>query len=769
MAEVIRLNRYALFLLLAFLVLPFGQVRAQRRTVKILGVSVEGNRTTEAEIIRTSSGLYPGRSITGDDIQKAIRQLWAMDLFSDIEILLDREVSEGAYLTIRVKEYPRLESYTVEGNKKLKKKEVEDALDLYRGQVVSPRRLKRAQVKLEKLYRDKGFLLATVRMDTARATESTVHLRVTIEEGRKVQIKKIDFVGNQTFSDAKLRKQMKGTKEDRWWRGADFDRKKYEEDLEKVLEFYRNEGFRDAEIVSDTLWYSEDRSGLFITVTVHEGRRYRFGKITWEGNRIFPTQLLEAQLGFKQGDVYSAEKLHKAVFEKIGGLYYDSGYIFANITPRETPADSDVVDVHFLINEGEPVHVRKIHIAGNTKTKDKVIRRELRIRPGEVFSRDALIRSQREVFMLNYFSNVVPEVKTVDNENVDLVIKVEEKSTDTANMSAGYSERDKIIGMIGVSMNNLFGNGQRLSFDWNFGRFYRSFQISFTEPWLFDTPTLAGFSIYDLKRDPYYVPYRQRSQGASVRVGRRFRWPDIYFRGDWIYRIDRTELSDFSQSIIELNPNGIVTQEWPLVTSSVTHILSRNSLDRPEFPTRGSEMSLSVEYAGGPLGGNVSFLKYIFSSDWFVPSFLNLVFYSSFQAGYIQTLGRRGLPYLEYFFMGGNGMSQAIPLRGYEDPLATYSAQEGGRAMMKYTFELRVPIAPNPTIFALAFAEAGNTWPTLASVDPYRLRRSVGIGARMFMPMIGVIGFDYGYGFDVDPVTGVRSGWKPQFVFGRAF
>jgi len=413
--------------------------------------------------------------------------------------------------------------------------------------------------------------------------------------------------------------------------------------------------------------------------------------------------------------------------------------------------------------------VRKIHIAGNTKTKEKVIRRELRIKPGDVFSRDALMRSQREVFMLNYFSNVVPEVKTVDNENVDLVFKVEEKSTDTANMSAGYSERDKIIGMIGVSMNNLFGNGQRLSFDWNFGRYYRSFQISFTEPWLMDTPTLAGFSIFDIKRDPFYIGYRQRSQGASLRIGRRFRWPDIYFRGDWIYRIDKTELSDFDPIIVERNPNGIVTQEWPLVSSSITQIISRNSLDRPEFPTRGSDMSLSIEYAGGPLGGNVNFIKYIFRSDWFVPSFLKLVFYSSFQAGYIQTFGGRGIPYLDYFFMGGDGMSQAVPLRGYEDPLATYSAQEGGRAMMKYTFELRIPISPNPTIFGLIFAEAGNTWPRLADADPFSMRRSVGIGARMFMPMIGVLGFDYGYGFDVDPVTGRRSGWKPHFVFGRAF
>ncbi len=764
-------GRFLILSILAvlFLTLTGPSVSAQRRTVKILGVSVEGNRTVDANLIKSSSGLVPGKEVTGEDIQRAIRQLWGMDVFSDIRILLDREMAQGVYLTIRVKEYPRLASYKITGNKKIKTKDLEKELDLYRGQIISPRRLKQAQVKLEDLYHKKGFLLAKVDMESKPATETTVNVTVKIREGKKVQIKKIEFYGNKAFSDSKLRKQMKKTKEDRWWRGGDFDPEKYEEDKQKVIEFYRNQGFRDAEIVSDTLWYGPEKKDLYIGITVYEGPRYRFGKITWEGNKLFPTEVLNANLGFKEGDVYSAKKLHDAVFDKIGGLYYDSGYIFATITPREMPVGPDVIDIHFIVNEGQPVHVRKIDIAGNTRTKEKVIRRELRIHPGDVFSRDLLMRSQREVFMLNYFSNVVPEVKPVDDKNVDLVIKVDEKSTDTANMSAGWSERDKLIGTVGVSMNNLFGNGQRLSFDWIFGRSYRSFQLSFTEPWLMDTPTLAGFSVFDIKRDPLYIGYRQRSQGASVRLGRRFRWPDIYFRGDWIYRIDRTELSDFDEFIRERNPNGIVTEHWPLVSSSITQIYSRNSLDRPEFPTRGSDMSLSIEFAGGPLGGNVEYVKYIFHSDWFVPSFMNLVFYSSFQAGYIQPFGTKRIPYLDYFFMGGAGMSQAIPLRGYEDPLAGYTAQEGGRAMMKYTFELRVPISPNPTIFALAFAEAGNTWATLADADPYSMRRSVGIGARVFMPMIGVLGFDYGYGFDIDPVTGKRSGWKPHFIFGRGF
>jgi outer membrane protein insertion porin family len=374
--------------------------------------------------------------------------------------------------------------------------------------------------------------------------------------------------------------------------------------------------------------------------------------------------------------------------------------------------------------------------------------------------------------VLNYFSDVKPDVQPVDDEKVDILVEVTEKSTDTANMSAGWSERDKLIGSIGVGMNNLLGNGQRLSFDWNFGRSYRSFQLSFTEPWLLDTPTLAGFSVYDTKRDETYYGYSQRSQGGTLRIGRRFRWPDNYFRGDWIYRIDRTELGDFSESIIAANPNGIVTEKWPLTSSSITQVITRNSLNRPEFPTDGSQVSYSVELAGSVLGGNVSYHKHILQADWFTPIGLGLVLVNKFQAGYIKGFGKNArIPYLEYFFMGGEGLSRSIPLRGYEDPLGGNGNRVGGSTMIKYGAEIRIPIAPNPTVFGMIFGEAGNTFVDLTHTTPFDLRRSVGVGVRIFMPLLGIIGFDYAYGFDnIDAATGRRYGqWKPHFVFGQSF
>ena len=766
--------RFATVVALAVLLLASLSEAQQVNRVKILGISVEGNETTDANMIRMQSGLTPGTEVTADDIQDAMRQLWRIGMFSDIELVSDRELASGIYMTIKVKEHPKLARIELVGNKKLKKDDIDELVTFYAGQVVSPTVLKRAKTKILDKYKEKGYLLASIESDLrpSETDSGRVVVRFMFDEGEKVQVERIRFFGNQAFNDKKLRKQFKKTKEDTWWRGADFDREEYKEDLGLLIDFYQNNGYRDAEVLRDSIYYNEARDDLFLDIWVEEGAQYTFGDITWEGNDLFGEDMLNGQLGFGKGDIYSKEKLDKAIFENIGSLYYDRGYIYANVTPREVLDEERELDIQFLVTEGKQARINEITISGNTKTKENVIRREVRLLPGMTFSRALLERSQREVWMLNYFANVEPAVNPIDEEKVDINIKVEEKSTDTANLSAGWSERDRMVGSVGVAMANLFGNGQRLSFDWNFGRYYRSFNISFTEPWMFGTPTLAGFSFYDTKRDAYYIGYKQVSRGGSLRIGRRFRWPDNFFRGDWIYRLDETSLSDFNSYILERNPSGIVSERWPLVSSSVTQIITRNSLDRPEFPTAGSEVSLTNEFAGVFLGGNVDFHKHILSLDWFTPSFWKFVIYTGFKAGYMEGIGgNASIPYLEYFFMGGDGLSRSIPLRGYEDPLAGYRvADEGGKAMLKYTAELRIPIAPNPTIFGLLFAEAGRTWTDFKRANPFNMRRSVGIGARVFMPMIGIIGFDYGYGFDrVDANGDPDPKWKMHFVFGRSF
>jgi outer membrane protein insertion porin family len=743
---------------------------------KLLGLSVTGITTSEAGVVKLSSGLNEGSNVTVDDVQRAVKQLWALGIFSDIRILQDLRTAEGVFLSIQVKEYPRLEKVDISGNKKIKTEDIEKELSLFRGQVVNPSQIAKAKKQLQKTYAEKGYTLARIQIASEETDKpNRVSLKVRADEGRKVQIKRIRFDGNAAYEDKKLRKQMKETKENGWFRGGDFDKEKYEEDKEKVLAFYRNHGYRDAEIMGDTLYYDADKKDLFIDLSVHEGRRYVFGDVSFHGHALFDERQLRSMLAFSPGEPFSQEDFEKTVGEKIGGAYSDLGYISAQVQPIET-LRGDTVDIRFAIQEGQPYSIRKIHITGNNRTKERVIRREVRIRPGDVFSKELLVRSARELMMLNYFANVVPDGAPVGENQMDLSFKVEEKSTDTANLSAGYSELYKLIGSVGLGMNNLFGNGQRLSLDWNFGRFYRSFNLGFTEPWFRSTPTLIGFDLFDTKSDAYYIPYSHQSRGASLRFGRRFAWPDNYFRGDWIYRIDEIKLSNFSDYIRESNPNGIVTEQYPLISSGITQIISRNSLDQPEFPTQGSSVSLQNEIAGGPLGGNVGYHKHLFSAEYFVPTFIpKLVLLARAQAGYMDKLTGSGrIPYLEYFYMGGSGLSRSIPLRGYEDPLAGggyYSYEyEGGKSMFKTTAELRFPILPNPTMYGLLFAEAGNTWKDLAHTDPFDLRRSVGVGARIYMPMIGMIGFDYAYGFDHLDANGDKSGqWKPHFVFGRSF
>ena len=324
---------FTCFLLLCSMAIA-GAATGQSRSVKILGLSVEGNTSASADMILLSSGLSVGKEVTGDDIQTAIRSLWGMDAFSDVQILVDREVRDGVFLNIRVKEHPRLQNVEIDGNKKLKTEEIEDELNLYRSQRISPGILARARKKLKDKYKEKGYLLAEVN-PTMREIEGTdlVDVVITISEGKKVQIQEIDFHGNEAFDDGKLRKQMKKTKEDKWWRGADYDREEYEEDKENVLSYYRNNGFRDVEILSDSVYYGPEQDDIYIDIWLEEGIQYYFGEISWSGNSIYSVEELENILDFKEGDVYSKEKIDNAVFDKIGGKYYDNGYIYANTVP----------------------------------------------------------------------------------------------------------------------------------------------------------------------------------------------------------------------------------------------------------------------------------------------------------------------------------------------------------------------------------------------------------------------------------------------------
>lgn len=396
-----KLFRSCASILPVFFLLWFASVSAQPRqsSFSILGISVEGNKTADANFVRLSSGLSVGEKITGDDIQDAIRQLAGLDMFDDLAILLEKQVGDGVYLVIRVSEFPRLNKIELSGNDKISKKDLEKELTFFKGQVMSPREAARVRRKIKKLYESKGYLLAKVEPALTPAGEDRVDLEVKIEEGNKVQIEKINFHGNTSFSNKKLRKQMKKTKENGFFGGGDFEAEKYREDRELVLDFYRSQGFREVEFVRDSIYYGPQKKDMFIDIWLTEGERHTIGDITWEGNTLYDSRILAAMLGFGKGDVYSSKKIREAVTERLGSLYYDAGYIYATVNPVEKAREGNIVDLHFLVTEGKAVTVNKIRISGNTKTKEKVIRRELFVRPGDTFSRDRLLFAKTGVIM----------------------------------------------------------------------------------------------------------------------------------------------------------------------------------------------------------------------------------------------------------------------------------------------------------------------------------------------------------------------------------
>jgi outer membrane protein insertion porin family len=768
-----------------------AQEAQTQEVYKILGLSVEGAVFADPAAIIANTGLRVGEQITlpGDQAAQAVRKLWSLKIFDDVRIGIDRKAADGVFLVISVKEYPRFERVEIKGNDELSESDILKKVNLIRGQVFSPQEIIRIRKDVTKEYEGKGYLLAKIDITTepVDTAKNRVVVKMNIAEGKEVQVESITFEGNRAMTDGDLRGAMDEIKEKRWWRifsSQNFDRKKYEEDKKKILEYYREKGYRDAEIISDTLWYSDNKEEMFIRMKVFEGPRYTVHSITWQGNTVFPTEILNDRLGLYAGDVYDMKKFDKNLRgndsqSDVASLYLDEGYLKVNLEPVETRVDSNSVDIVVNVYEMNQFRIGQVNIKGNTKTWEKVIRRELRTRPGDYFSRAAIIRSLRQLSMLNYFNQekIKPDYALVDDKTVDLAYEVEEKSSDNINASVGYSGVWGFTGALGFTINNFSiseplhgGAGQVLSFEWQFGEAsrFRTFTIGFTEPWLFDTPTTFGVNLFDTRQ---IWNFDLRQTGASVRIGRRLRWPDDYFRGDLILSVQSNNVRDGRGIYVE----GITSQ------FSLTGILSRSSIDNPVFPSRGSEVSLSLETSGAPLlPGNIDFYKWMFSVDWFVPAFRSnrVALYIGSKFGSIVPWSSSSIvPPIDLFFMGGTigGYGTQIPLRGYEEqsvgPRNQYSQIVGGRAMIKNTIELRLSLLMEPMpIYVLGFLDAGNVFDSWAQADFFSLARSAGFGARIQIQPIGLIGFDYGYGFDdVYPRDGRPDGWHFHFVFGRPY
>ncbi len=784
-----------IFLFLAVssvIVTAHAQTAEKAKPLKILGVSVEGNKQTDAAAIIRYSSLQAGEEFTpgGDKLRQAIKQLWSLGIFSDIEILLDNRVGDGVFLLIKVKEYPRLNDIVIKGNDELSEKDIKEQISLVKGQIVNPQDLSTLVYTVKKKYEEKGYLMAEIdpKLEpVADTADAPVNLVINIDEGKEVKIESITFSGNKDFSDGDLRGAMEDTKEKIWWmfwRGAKFDRKKYEADKQKIVDFYGKHGYIDASIISDSIWYSPNKENMFIHINVYEGKKYYIRHITWEGNTRFPTSILNERLGLKPGEVFDAEKFDENLRGNkdqtdVASLYLDTGYLTFNVEPEVDRIQPDSVDLKIRLYERNQFRIGEVLINGNTKTQDKVIRRELFTVPGDYFSRALIIRSVRQLSQMNYFDpeKIKPDYYIVNDSTVNVTYSVKEKSSDTFNMSIGYSQLFGFTGSIGLSFNNFDishplqgGAGQVLNFTWQFGvsSYYRTFSLGFSEPWFMDTPTSLGVNVFDTRQ---IYTYDYRMTGGSISIGRRLRWPDDYFRGDWIFTGQK---NDFVSGPTTLYPLG-ASDEF-----SITQVISRNSTDSPIFPSVGSNVSLSDEIAGPPvLPGGTSFHKHVFSGDFYTSLFGSnrIVLYSGTTFGVIGAVTPHlSVPPLELFYMGGTGLGyiSTTPLRGYSDqavgPKNSSGYPIGGQVMFKQTMELRFSVLQDPMpLYVLLFAEGGNVWSDMAHTNIFQLKRSAGFGARILINPIGLVGFDYGYGFDPTGPNLPVSGWHFHFEFGKSF
>jgi outer membrane protein insertion porin family len=804
--------RWAHFALVCAFTLTFAlpaaaqNPNAPEQQYMVLGLSVVGNKTADAAGIISQSGLYRGQhlTMTGDAIHTAMDRLWDMGIFDDVQIVTDRTTPQsdstiGLFLSVHVHELPHLGEIVISGNKEIKTGDLEKTIGIKTGDMLRPWDVASAKNRMQAMYEKQGYHFAAITTsETWRSDSSRADLNITINEGKEMIVRHIDFTGNEHVPAGDLRSAMEDTKEKKWWKifssGA-FDDKKYEDDKKKIIDYYHSHGYRDAAIVSDSVWPTGE-SDLNILINLSEGPQYHVRNIAVSGAQVFTPDEVREHLGFHKGDIYDLQRLDLNMhgptpdYSDVGSLYYDRGYI-AQISKDESVVPGDSIDLVIRVLEGKQHFFRYVDVKGNTKTKEYVIRRELFTRPGDAFSRAAIIRSLRQLAQLNYFNQekLQPDVQmSPDATDVDVVFNVEERSSDTFNASVGYGGSLGLTGSVGVSFNNFDitdplhgGGGEVLSVSAEIGASaYRTLSLSFNEPWLSQTPTSLGFQVYTTHSEYVYIADRS---GAALSLGRRLRWPDDYFRLDYTLSASHSNIT---------NGGGIYTPGIHDETS-IQQALSRASTDNPIFPTMGSEFSFITRIAYLPIHPDqpdhepANYFRNSFGMKFFTPMLSiagqnKLVLMTSADIGQIGGVGNQPfVPPTELFVMGGSGLATgiySIPLRGYDD--ASIGVQKGtsttsiyapgGKAYSRYVAELRFILSLEPIpIYFLSFAEAGNVWADFSHADLFDLKRSLGVGARVQVPAVGMIGLDFGYGFDPRTAFGAASGWHTHFQFGRGF
>lgn len=789
-------------------------------------VNIHGVKYLNHDILRSASGLVPGDSVylPGPFIQNAANRLWMQRYFEDIQIGATIE-GDSLDLEVMLKERPRVMNWKIGGVPKSKSADLINELKLKRGHELSDHIIDKNTKLIKKHFSDKGFrnceVTATFEQDSV--VKQGVNVTFNVVKNPRVRIGSITFEGNKNIEGKRLERAFKKTHKVsyKFWQQTKLMEKDYEEDKELLIDFYNSKGFRNAHILSDSI-YTINEKRLGIHIKLEEGNKYYIRNVSWVGNSRYDTEYLQKLLSVKSGDVYDKKSIHKRLGigkemnpeeMSISSLYQNDGYLVSQIEPAEIVVGPDSLDLEVRVFEGKQFTINNVGISGNMRVDDEVIRRELYTRPGELYNRALLMQTIRTLAGMQHFNEeaIMPDIKLVQGaaDLVDINWPLEEKASDQFNIAAGWGS-GTFVGSVGITLNNLsvrnffkkgawrpypMGQNQRLSISGQTnGTYYKALSLSFSEPWLGGhKPNSLTISGHLSESNDAYYPWQKantffRSYGAAIGLGKRLSWPDPYFQFYAELSYLRYGLKGYTSFVME---NGNAN------TLAMKFILARNSTDQPIYPRRGSDISLSLQitppfsamdgkdYASNTLTEQerwrwIEFHKWQFKAQWFQPISRNnnLVLMAKAEMGFLGHYNKNKVSPFERFQVGGDGMTgysiygvDIISLRGYEDGDLDPVGERYSVAYNKYTVELRYPVIlkPSSQIYVLGFLEAGNGFSSWKDFSPFKVKRSAGVGVRLYLPIVGMMGIDWGWGFDPAAGQSKRSGSQFHFVIGQNF
>lgn len=805
------------------------------KVYEIGGITFSGADNYDTRMILLIAGLQVGDQIRvpSDKLATAVDRLWKQGLFEDVQIYITRIQDNKIFFEIELRSRPKLSYFQFKGVKKNDVDKLKEDMKIASGDVVTENLLTTSKNKIRAYYLEKGYTNVSVNATTALDTltqnkDGRVMINFDVNTGRKVKIDSIVFEGNDSISSNKLYKQMKNTHDVNYfkklyfwtpsfWKASKYQEAKFNEDLESIIAYYNENGFRDARIISDTVYpvhHADSKTDrLMVRIKIHEGQKFYFRNITFSGNTIYPTELLSKHLRINKGDPYNRTLLQQNITYNpagtdISSLYMDNGYLFFSATPVEVGVENDSIDIEIRIIEGKQARIRNVVLEGNTVTNDRVIMRELHTRPGDLFSRDAIMRSRRELATLGYFKeeSIIPDVKpNAKDGTVDVVYKLEEGNTSQIQLQGGYGS-GMVIGQIGLTLNNFSarnifkksawqplpaGDGQKLSLNAvTNGTYYYALNASFTEPWLGGRrpQSLSVSAYHNLYSNGYFFTdhshpkyYSLRLTGGGISLAKRLKWPDDYFIISHSLSYKHYDLHNYT--ILA----GTAFTDGKANDLSYGLTISRNSLDSPIYARSGSEISVSgyvtPPYSAFAKNKNyadlssqeryrwVEYYKVNLRGSWMLNLVGDVVLNARARFGWLGSYNKSiGTSPFGRYFLGGDGLStwmldgrEVVPLRGYENN--SLSPDDGAAVFNRYTLEIRQPIieSASATIWVLGFLEGGNAWSNIREFQPFNIYNSAGLGVRVYMPMFGLIGVDWGYGFD-----GANGGSHFHFSIGQS-